>query len=523
MHVQVTGNYYINTGHDFLEKLYTKILIHISNALNTSLSCSEAYIISSTSCQDIPSYPFSGLLYFKLHTEGSVRRLAVEETLIRLIDSNIQINLGHVSVNINLQRNERACYASALINNLAFSDKCIFQRTMFGQHYNEVIVSSRVNDLLVCKQIELNQNEFTHLENERIQLHINGYSLEPNDFMVIERNKVRICADKYIEISSKLSVRKPIDSTAFVLTCICGAVSFFCLLLTFTTYSLFGVLRTVPGKNNMTLVIVLMVNNILFQVRLYDLRRNDSCLIFGVLSHYFILSVFASFNVCTFHLYRVFTSNVLTNAKSQCRIRCKYNMYAFGIPALIIASNIIITYIIEDHQSIGYGGEYCFLILRTAAIVTLLCPICFILLTNIFMFAAAIRHIHNLPHVSSENSTRDKRKEIVIFLKLFTITGCSWIFQIIDAFLPASIFSVLISLLNMLTGVYIFTSYICNKRVWTLYKVLFSRHNSSATDRSKSDSHQHQLSNTNTTIHDNVDRHIVASAKETNGILDTKL
>jgi hypothetical protein len=45
---------------------------------------------------------------------------------------------------------------------------------------------------------------------------------------------------------------------------------------------------------------------------------------------------------------------------------------------------------------------------------------------------AAIRHIHNLPHVSSENSTRDKRKEIVIFLKLFTITGCSWIFQIIE-------------------------------------------------------------------------------------------
>ena len=523
MHVQITNNYYANIGLDFLDTLYLEILIHIENTLNTSLSCSEAYIISNTSCQDIPSSPFAGLLYFKLHTEGSVRRLAVEETLIWLIDSNIQINLGHVSVNINLQRDERACYASALINNLAFSDKCIFQRTMFGQHYNEVIVSSRVNDLLVCKQIELNQNEFTHLENERIQLHINGYSLEPNDFMVIERNKVRICADKYIEISSKLSVRKSIDSTAFVLTCICGAVSFFCLLLTFTTYSLFGVLRTVPGKNNMTLVIVLMVNNILFQVRLYDLRRNDSCLIFGVLSHYFILSVFASFNVCTFHLYRVFTSNVLTNAKSQCRIRCKYNMYAFGIPALIVASNIIITYIIEDHQSIGYGGEYCFLILRTAAIVTLLCPICFILLTNTFMFAAAIRHIHNLPHVSSENSTRDKRKEIVIFLKLFTITGCSWIFQIIDAFLPASIFSVLISLLNMLTGVYIFTSYICNKRVWTLYKVLFSRHNSSATDRSKSDSHQHQLSNTNTTIHDNVDRHIVASAKETNGILDTKL
>jgi hypothetical protein len=82
--------------------------------------------------QDCTTDPYrDGLLYFKLHTEGSVRRLAVEETLIRLIDSNIQINLGHVSVNINLQRDERACYASALINNLAFSDKCIFQRTMF--------------------------------------------------------------------------------------------------------------------------------------------------------------------------------------------------------------------------------------------------------------------------------------------------------------------------------------------------------------------------------------------------------
>ena len=172
MHVQRTDNYNANIGLDFLDTLYLEILIHIENTLNTSLSCSEAYIILNTSCQDIPSSPFAGLLYFKLHTKGSVRRLTVEESLIRLLDSNMQINLGYISVNINLQRDERAFYASTLINHLAFSDKCIFQHTMFV--YNEVIISSRVNDVLVCKQIELNQNEFTHLENERIQLHING-------------------------------------------------------------------------------------------------------------------------------------------------------------------------------------------------------------------------------------------------------------------------------------------------------------------------------------------------------------
>jgi hypothetical protein len=57
-----------------------------------------------------------------------------------------------------------------------------------------------------------------------------------------------------------------------------------------------------------------------------------------------------------------------------------------------------------------------------------------------------------------------------VYVKLFTITGISWIFQIIDAFIPMSAFSKIVSLLNALQGVFIFISYICNKRVLGLYR-----------------------------------------------------
>ncbi|CAG2223560.1 unnamed protein product [Mytilus edulis] len=131
-----------------------------------------------------------------------------------------------------------------------------------------------------------------------------------------------------------------------------------------------------------------------------------------------------------------------------------------------------ITYTIEE--SIGYGGKLCFILLRTAVIATFLFPVGCILLSNVFMFGTAIRHICNTPKVSSENQPRDKRNDVVIYFKLFTITGCTWLLQFIDAFLPESVFSILISICNLLTGLFIFVSYIWNKRVFKLYKSLFT-------------------------------------------------
>ena len=54
------------------------------------------------------------------------------------------------------------------------------------------------------------------------------------------------------------------------------------------------------------------------------------------------------------------------------------------------------------------------------------------------------------------------------YLKLFAISGALWGFQIVDGFLEYSAFSYIISTLNCFQGLFIFVSFVLNKRTFHL-------------------------------------------------------
>ncbi|CAC5390475.1 unnamed protein product [Mytilus coruscus] len=80
--------------------------------------------------------------------------------------------------------------------------------------------------------------------------------------------------------------------------------------------------------------------------------------------------------------------------------------------------------------------------------------------------------IATTPKLKNDDSYQHNSVNLAVYIKIFTITGSSWVIQIIDSFLPLSYFSIIVSLLNALQGVYIFVAYICNKRVFILYRSL---------------------------------------------------
>jgi hypothetical protein len=56
-----------------------------------------------------------------------------------------------------------------------------------------------------------------------------------------------------------------------------------------------------------------------------------------------------------------------------------------------------------------------------------------------------------------DNNTMDK-KDVWIFIKLFTTTGCSWILLLINVFIYNQVVTVIIASINSLQGLYIFLS-----------------------------------------------------------------
>ncbi|KAK3589600.1 hypothetical protein CHS0354_043061 [Potamilus streckersoni] len=78
-------------------------------------------------------------------------------------------------------------------------------------------------------------------------------------------------------------------------------------------------------------------------------------------------------------------------------------------------------------------------------------------------FSYQIRSSPSIP-----SNSRNKRN-FCMYVKLSTIAGIAWLFQIIDGLLELSVFSFFVTFANALQGMFIFVSYICNRRVWKLY------------------------------------------------------
>ncbi|XP_063435546.1 uncharacterized protein LOC134716474 [Mytilus trossulus] len=460
-------------GIDLIGKLADEAFDDLNTRLNTPLHVNMKYVIANISCNNIHiKTSFSGYLYFDFCTFGIVSRHDIDSNLLHLLNSTVTLNQSDLIVRVKYEMDSEAFDVPSLVENIAVADLCTYQSVYSIHVPGKLAMYYRVNNLLLCTQVEFTTQEYAKQRNREIKLHSSGHLLGRNDYLTVKNNSIRVCSDRYLQLISEVPDEN-INISMFIVRVICNVVSLICLTLTFITYMLFKSLRTVPGQNNMTLVLCMILNELLFHVRLYSLENINVCQAIGVLQHYSFLTVFTSFNVCTFHIYRVFTTSFSTTANSNIHVLFKYKAYIFGFPAVIVTSNILVTFIYNDYQSIGYGGDLCFIVFKLAAIVTFLCPVGIILMTNVFMFAAAIFNICTSPHVSSENVSHDKKDNMVIYFKLFAITGCTWILQFIEALFPESMFTVLISMCNLLTGTFIFMSYICNKRVLELYKSKF--------------------------------------------------
>jgi hypothetical protein len=71
-----------------------------------------------------------------------------------------------------------------------------------------------------------------------------------------------------------------------------------------------------------------------------------------------------------------------------------------------------------------------------AVIVTFLSPITLVCVINIFFFVVTSLKIASTPKIENESQqSTSNRVHFVVYVKLFTITGITWVFQIIDSFL----------------------------------------------------------------------------------------
>ncbi|XP_021364540.1 latrophilin receptor-like protein A [Mizuhopecten yessoensis] len=262
-------------------------------------------------------------------------------------------------------------------------------------------------------------------------------------------------------------------SVEYVLFHVGIIVSMFCLLLTVLTYFLFKSLRTTPGKNNMFLSINLLIAQALFQFGAGQRALGLGCVVVGALIHYFWLSAVVWMNICSFHMFRVFSSlkaKTMSSQRDEKRDMVTYIIYSVLAPLVIVGLNILVNLVTSEWSHVGYGGCVCYISSSHMIMFTFAIPIAFLLSLNLIFFVIVIISIRRTQH--SKLSSNQDQITIVVYLKLSCLTGASWIFGFLYMLINLDVLGYIFIVLTAGEGIFIFLSFICSKRVLKLYRGL---------------------------------------------------
>ncbi|XP_045164215.2 uncharacterized protein LOC123528518 [Mercenaria mercenaria] len=355
-----------------------------------------------------------------------------------------------------------------------YNESCTSPLKYLMKTYDIEFSYYKVDRFLLCAYVKLNLSEANFYQGALVvSVKDTNVTFPESEFKVID-DYIVICEDDYNMKTRKMTDENRMlksESISYLLntfTLICTAISLVCLFLTFTTYCLFSTLRTVPGKSLMLLCFSLFCSQTSLQFGINGARKTMLCVFTGVCIHYFWIASFCAMHICSFHMFKVFYFNDMLHQlpNNDSRLFMKYLLYFILSPSALVLITVVISIFNLDTSFIGYGASYCFISDFYIFVGTFLTPACFIFLNNIIFFSLAFHKIRSSPDVQS---TQDK-SNLYIFLKLCTIVGIAWPLLIVDNVLDVSWLSFLVSGINSLQGVFIFGSFVLNRRVVHLYK-----------------------------------------------------
>jgi hypothetical protein len=229
----------------------------------------------------------------------------------------------------------------------------------------------------------------------------------------------------------------------------------------------------------MSLVLFMLLAQGLYTISSFGNINTNSklCFALGVALHFcWLLSIFWM-NICTFHLFRVFSKIRVLSNEAWLKIFVGYHCFAIVLSFVFVTLNITLSLLLSGKS--GYGGSNCYISSQKMINYTFVFPTCFVVLTNIIMFVYVIIKIKSISSIPRH--LQNKRNDLNVFVKLSTITGVTWIFGIMYTWTNVIVFSYLFITLNASQGVFIMLAFVRNDRVFNFLKTRSLKSNSSST------------------------------------------
>lgn len=469
---------------------------------------------TNTICRSLITFVEFKFFLLNLTTEYAVNSLI---TFLQDHQFNIEVNVGKIKFNSEIVQHNQSRFPTHTINDfnislckytelfvslyaydLYFTDSvgsvyimkpslCV---SLAGQVTSILDVHTRIDivSLLNCTQVVLPlANESWVQTTDGSLLLYEQWSIDSTLYFFVDEQNVRVCKDAYLKYLSTFSNKtfSPKDrySLNTVISIICSSFSVIGLSTTLLTFCALPKLRQkLPGKNNMTLVTVMLIAQVVYissSVRKFN-SGSGMCFVVGFLVHFlWLLSVFWM-NICTYHMFRVFVRmELVQKTDHQKRFMC-YHAYACVSALVFTFSNVLASRL--TYGTLGYGLLACYISYPDFVLYFFAFPVTLVILCNILMFSYVICKISLAPTV--KKYVENERNDLIIFAKLSTLTGVSWVFGLVNVWIEEEALDYIFSILNASQGVFIFIAFVINKRVSNTFKERFSSMTTSSVAKS---------------------------------------
>ncbi len=318
-----------------------------------------------------------------------------------------------------------------------------------------------------------------------------GIVLHDNEF-IEENNSILICADMF-DINPGLR-----DYDIQVLVTLVGQIiSIVSLAILLLIYCTNRSLRNLPGICLMFLATCLLIAQLSFISGALVMEIYIVCYVLSVTTHYFFLSSFFWMNVMAYDVWKTFRTNFSANVTRSGRYKTLglYACYALLSPALIVAwactaDNVkaLQTY----RLSPKYADKLCWINDKRTLIYYFGIPLFILLKINIALFSLSVANIcktvASTKIVRNTSKSVGRKKHLLLYVKLSTLMGLTWIFGFAASITNYEILWYLFIILNSLQGLFICIAFTCNRKVHTLVKTRLScqRISSSRSSKTKS-------------------------------------
>ena len=316
-------------------------------------------------------------------------------------------------------------------------------------------------DIMSCDTVTFQADEYTAM-GESIVI----YQATQQEVKILERNVLRLdtnaivfCSYLLSNLTGVLHSNKSDSFVEWILSLIGSTLSMVCLVLTTVTYCMFEQMRTRAGKCVMNLCVALFFSQLSFHISDTFVSYHEACATIAAFQHYFWLVAFLWMNVLAFDISCTFADlKPFKVAAHSTRLRL-FAVYAWGLPAVFVAVCLVL-----DHTSnipFNYGSStICWITGPRAVVYYFATPIAVVIMANAVLFVRTVVGLRRALSIASKaRQPLQQRKTFVIYVRLTSLMGFTWLFGFLANIDVLSFLSYPFILCNTCQGVFIGVSF----------------------------------------------------------------